>query len=108
MTLEDVAMIWQFPVEGTPVTMDYMRKSKDEWTMYIFQMVGWVPSSQQMKGFQLGVSHLYQHLADNPITDESSPEEVQKWSRGYLLLMLSSLMSTTSSHLVSASYIHYL
>ncbi|KAL8467064.1 hypothetical protein ACS0TY_035955 [Phlomoides rotata] len=111
ITLQDVAIIWGLSVEGHPVICAKPKRTKSEWRTYCNLMLGFHPAEAEMRSTaSILMSALRERMLHMPaIHDQSPQEDVDKYARGYALLLLGGLMMPdTSRCAVSLIYLTFL
>ncbi|KAI3458334.1 hypothetical protein Pfo_014997 [Paulownia fortunei] len=97
VTLHNIAIIWDLPVDGQPVIgVDPMR-STEQWQNYCNHYLEFRPTSQQFRGGRILLSVLRGYLEANPVTDDTPHNELEQYARGCVLILLDSIMCPDSS-----------
>src|SRR5262245_4672892 len=114
VTLEDVAVIWQLPVDGLPLiepTADFLLYPQLTWET-VATLIGWSPNHDDdphPRGFYLKLHDIAYSLQATPVTKRTSQEKVCQWTRGFILLMLGgTLLGDASQSTVPARWLQYL
>ncbi|XP_012841889.1 PREDICTED: serine/threonine-protein phosphatase 7 long form homolog isoform X2 [Erythranthe guttata] len=106
VTLQDVALMWGLRIEGRPVTGVDVTRSVGDCQVYCQLMLGFTPTESQLRGGSLHVSALASHMKNRPVTDDSSEEHVEQYTRGLAFMLFGGVMcSDKTSTSISLMYL---
>ena len=88
ITLEDVALIWQLPVAGAPITGVDERWAISVWQEYCLEYLGFAPSTDVFSGATIPLSVLLREVRYRTLTVDSTEDDVARYTRCYVLLLL--------------------
>ncbi|XP_073035213.1 serine/threonine-protein phosphatase 7 long form homolog [Primulina eburnea] len=92
ITLEDVSIIWDLPIDGEAVTWVDVSNKVEEWQHICLDMLGFLPASKYLKGGHLSMTALYDHCMSNLVTDDTSEVDVVKFTRCIALMIIGGIM----------------
>ncbi|XP_073133494.1 serine/threonine-protein phosphatase 7 long form homolog [Henckelia pumila] len=109
ITLQDVAMIWGLNIDGIPITGVDTAYTKNELQQRCLYWLGFMPEDDKIKGGHLSLGVIRKHCLDHMIQDDSTDDDVAKYSRCVALLIISGCMfSDSESSAVKLMYLPFL
>ncbi|KAL0296093.1 UNVERIFIED_CONTAM: Serine/threonine-protein phosphatase 7 long form [Sesamum radiatum] len=106
ITLQDVQVIWGLPIDGEPVSGTDLERTSVQWQEYCMQYIGFAPEEGPLKGLQLQVKAIKDHISNVHINPDTPHLTVVQYARAVALLLLGGTMCPDSSgNLVSLLYL---
>ncbi|KAL0326596.1 UNVERIFIED_CONTAM: Serine/threonine-protein phosphatase 7 long form, partial [Sesamum angustifolium] len=106
ITLQDVQVIWELPIDGEPVSGTDLERTSVQWQEYCMQYIGFAPEEGALKGSRLQVKAIIDHISRVHITPDTPHLTVVQYARAVALLLLGGTMCPDSSgNLVSLLYL---
>ncbi|KAI3446818.1 hypothetical protein Pfo_003483 [Paulownia fortunei] len=97
ITLQDIAVIWDFPIDGRPVTGVNHEMSIPQWMQYCEVTLGFHPEPEHFRGAHLYTTALAQHMRQHLVTDDSDEEHVYQYARTCAFMLFGGVMYPDSS-----------
>ncbi|XP_073120213.1 serine/threonine-protein phosphatase 7 long form homolog [Henckelia pumila] len=109
ITLQDVAIIWGLNIDGIPITGVDTAYTKNKLQQRYLYWLGFMPEANKIKGGHLSLTAIRKHCLDHMINDESTDDDVVKYSRCVALLIIGGCMfSDSESSAVKLMYLSFL
>ncbi|KAK4394109.1 Serine/threonine-protein phosphatase 7 long form [Sesamum angolense] len=106
ITLQDVQVIWELPIDGEPVLGTDLERTSAQWEKYCMQYIGFAPEEGALKGSRLQVKAIIEHISHVHITPDTPHLTIVQYARAVALLLLGGTMCPDSSgNLVSLLYL---
>ncbi|KAK4383725.1 Serine/threonine-protein phosphatase 7 long form [Sesamum angolense] len=106
ITLQDVQVIWGFPIDGELMTGSDLERTTTQWQEYYMQYIGFTLEEEALKGSRLQFKSIISHISRVQITPDTLNQSVVQYARAVALLLLGGTMCPDSSgNLISLLYL---